>query len=37
MQEIHLGRFSDGKMVEHWGLENSRGLMQQLGLIPETG
>ena len=37
MQEIHIGRFSDGKMVEHWGLEDSLGLMQQLGLIPDMG
>ena len=36
MQEIHIVRFSDGKMVEHWGLEDSLGLMQQLGLTPEA-
>ena len=23
MQEIHIGRFSNGKMVKHWGLEDS--------------
>ena len=37
MQEIHICRFSQGKVVEHWGLEDSMGLMQQLGLVPEMG
>ena len=37
IQEIHICRFSGGKMVEHWGLEDSMGMMQQLGLIPEMG
>ena len=37
MQEIHIGRFTDGKLVEHWGLEDSLGMMQQMGLISETG
>ncbi len=37
IQEIHICRFSGGKMVEHWGLEDSLGMMQQLGLIPEMG
>ena len=37
LQEIHICRFSEGKMVEHWGLEDSLGMMQQLGLIPEMG
>ena len=36
-QEIHICRFSEGKMVEHWGLEDSLGMMQQLGLIPDMG
>ena len=35
MEEIHIGRFSEGKVVEHWSLEDSLGMMQQLGLIPE--
>ena len=35
IQEIHIGRFSDGKVVEHWGLEDFLGMMQQLGLVPE--
>jgi predicted ester cyclase len=37
IQEILICRFSGGKMVEHWGLEDSMGMMQQLGLIPEMG
>ena len=37
MQETHICRFSQGKVVEHWGLEDSMGLMQQLGLVPEMG
>ena len=37
MEEIHIVRFSQGKMVEHWGVEDALGLMQQLGLVPEMG
>ena len=37
IEEIHIVRFSQGKMVEHWGVEDALGLMQQLGLIPEMG
>lgn len=32
--EIHIGRIVDGKVVEHWGLGDSQGLMQQLGVVP---
>jgi steroid delta-isomerase-like uncharacterized protein len=28
-------RVKDGKVVEHWGLTDSMGLMQQLGALPE--
>ena len=31
---IHVVRISDGKIVEHWGLEDQMGMMQQLGVIP---
>ncbi|HEU5348939.1 MAG TPA: ester cyclase [Ktedonobacterales bacterium] len=31
---IDIIRFSDGKMVEHWGVPDSLGMMQQVGLIP---
>jgi predicted ester cyclase len=27
-------RIRDGKMVEHWGLFDQLGMMQQLGLVP---
>lgn len=32
--EIHIGRIANGKLVEHWGLGDWYGLMQQLGLAP---
>ena len=35
--EMHLVRFANGKVVEHWGVEDSMTMMQQLGLIPEPG
>ena len=28
---IYIARIADGKIVEHWGEEDSLGLMQQLG------
>ena len=32
--EIHVVRIEGGKMVEHWGIEDQMGMMQQLGVIP---
>lgn len=32
-----LVRFEDGKMVEHWTISDTLGMMQQLGLIPSMG
>lgn len=32
--EIHIGRFANGKLVEHWVQQDVMGLMQQLGAIP---
>ena len=32
VDEIHIVRCVDGKVVEHWGVEDSLGMMQQLGL-----
>ena len=29
----HWVRFKDGKIVEHWGVEDNLGRMQQLGLV----
>ena len=37
IQEIHIGRIANGKMVEHWGLEDALGMLQQLGAIPPMG
>jgi len=31
---IDIGRFEDGRMVEHWGIADQLGLMLQLGLVP---
>ena len=38
-KEVHLDlidivRVSDGRIVEHWNIVDSFGLMQQLGAIP---
>ena len=32
--EIHVVRIAGGKMVEHWGIEDQMGMMQQLRVIP---
>ncbi len=32
--EIHIVRLVNGKIVEHWGIEDQLGVMQQLGLAP---
>ncbi len=31
---IDIGRFEDGRLVEHWGIADQLGLMLQLGLVP---
>lgn len=31
---IDIGRFSDGKMVEHWGVPDQIGMMEQMGFLP---
>ena len=36
-QVIDICRFENGKIVEHWGLTDAMGLMQQLGAIPAPG
>ena len=33
--EQHFVRISNGKLVEHWGVEDNLGMMQQLGAVPE--
>lgn len=35
--EIHIGRFQDGKLVEHWAVVDQLGMLQQLGLVPTPG
>jgi steroid delta-isomerase-like uncharacterized protein len=34
---ISIFRIADGKIVEHWGEEDSLGWLQQLGAIPTPG
>ena len=37
ISEIHIFRFADSKMVEHWVNSDKLGMMQQLGVIPSPG
>jgi len=32
--ETHIGRFENGKLIEHWGDSDDLGRFQQLGVIP---
>ncbi len=34
VEEIHIVKTKDGKMVEHWGVEDNLTFMKQLGLMP---
>jgi len=34
---MHFVRFRDGKAIEHWGVRDELGMMQQMGVIPEQG
>lgn len=34
---IDVGRFRDGKMIEHWGVADRFHQMEQLGLLPHPG
>lgn len=31
---IHIMRYANGKLVEHWGNNDDLGMMQQLGVVP---
>jgi predicted ester cyclase len=31
---MHFVRFQNGKTIEHWGVRDEMGMMQQLGVIP---
>ena len=35
MTEMHMVRVVDGKAVEHWGVADAMGMMQQLGVTPQ--
>ena len=32
---VHIVRFKDGKVVEHWGVRDDMTLMRQLGVLSE--
>jgi predicted ester cyclase len=34
---IHIARFRDGKIVDHWVVQDQLGMLQQLGFIPAPG
>jgi hypothetical protein len=34
---MYIVRIANGKIVEHWGVEDAIGVMQQLGLMPAPG
>ena len=34
---IHIGRVRDGKVVEHWMVQDELGMLQQLGFLPARG
>jgi predicted ester cyclase len=34
---VHIARVRDGKVVEHWMVQDDIGMLQQLGFLPKTG
>lgn len=36
-KEVHIVRFANGKIVEHWAVADQLGMLQQLGLVPMPG
>src|SRR5687768_10451974 len=34
-EHMHFVRYRDGKAIEHWGVRDDLGMMQQLDVIPE--
>ena len=36
-EAIDICRFAEGKTVEHWGIVDLLGMMQQLGVVPPLG
>ena len=33
-EAVHIARVKDGKIVEHWSVQDQLGMLQQLGLAP---
>jgi steroid delta-isomerase-like uncharacterized protein len=33
-EAIHITRVKDGKIVEHWAVQDNMGMLQQLGFVP---
>ena len=33
-EAIHIARIKDGKVVEHWAVQDQLGMLQQLGFMP---
>jgi predicted ester cyclase len=36
-EAVHIGRVRDGKVVEHWMVQDELGMLQQLGFLPTPG
>ena len=36
-EESHIGRYADGKLVEHWAVIDQLSMLTQLGFIPPMG
>ena len=36
-EEMHIGVIRDGKITEHWGIQDQLGMLQQLGFAPPPG
>jgi predicted ester cyclase len=34
-EHMHFVRYRDGKAVEHWGVRDDLGMLQQIGVVPE--
>jgi steroid delta-isomerase-like uncharacterized protein len=34
---VHIQRVRDGRIVEHWTVQDQLGMLQQLGFIPASG